>query len=56
MKKVLSLKKLSKRKQREQNARQRVTWQGFSPVTRPPPLSRAYRRSKEKALLRREGF
>lgn len=46
MKKYVPYEKMSKKKQREENARRRVTWGTFSPVTRKPDSSRAYRRRK----------
>jgi len=56
MQRFIPYEKLSKRKKRELDRMQRGTWGGFDPVTRKPPLSRAYRRVKarrEQQALRR---
>ena len=52
MQKFISYEKLSKRKKRELERKRRSTWGGFNPVTRKPPISRAYRRLKAKAEQR----
>jgi len=46
MKKHIPFGKLSKRQQREFNARSRVTWGELNPVTRKPENSKAYNRAK----------
>lgn len=46
MEKYIPFKKLSKKKQREQNAALRGSWYGLNPVTRKPENSRAYNRRK----------
>ena len=46
--------KLSKRKKRELASSQRGDWGGINPVTRMPPNSKAYRRSKEKQASRKD--
>lgn len=51
--KLISTGKLSKRKRRELAAKQRGTWGPLNPVTRKPPASGAYRRSREKASCRK---
>ena len=45
MEKFIPYEKLSKKKQRELNARKRSTW-GINPVTRKPPNPKAYNRRK----------
>lgn len=49
MKKFTPFKKLSKRKQQEENKKRRGTWGEFNPVTRRSPNPNAYNRNKEKA-------
>jgi len=44
MEKFIPSEKLSKKKQREQNAERRGSWYGLNPVTRKPKNSRAYNR------------
>ena len=46
MEKYIPFEKLSKKKQREMNARQRGSWGGLNPVTRRPPNPKAYNRKK----------
>ncbi|MEA4895938.1 MAG: hypothetical protein VB064_11865 [Oscillospiraceae bacterium] len=46
MEKFIPFEKLSKKKQREQNAARRGNWYGLNPVTRKPENSRAYNRRK----------
>lgn len=46
MEKFIPFEKLSKKKQREQNAARRGSWYGLNPVTRKPENSRAYNRRK----------
>ncbi|MEA4934228.1 MAG: hypothetical protein VB071_11735 [Lawsonibacter sp.] len=46
MEKFIPSEKLSKKKQREQNAARRGSWYGLNPVTRKPENSRAYNRRK----------
>ena len=46
MEKFIPSEKLSKKKQREQNAERRGSWYGLNPVTRKPKNSRAYNRRK----------
>ena len=46
MKKQIPFKKLSRKQQRELNARKRITWGELNPVTRRPENSRAYNRAK----------
>ncbi len=46
MKKVIPLKKQSKKKQKEFHAKQRGTWNGLSPVTRVVPSKKVYDRNK----------
>ena len=45
MDKFIPYSKLSKKKQREQNKKHRITW-GFSPVTRNTQSPKAYKRQK----------
>lgn len=46
MDKFIPFEKLSKKKQREQNAKRRGSWYGLNPVTRKPENSKAYDRRK----------
>ncbi|MBP1556380.1 MAG: hypothetical protein J6A76_00530 [Oscillospiraceae bacterium] len=46
MEKFIPFEKLSKKKQRELNAKQRGSWYGINPVTRKPENSKAYNRKK----------
>ena len=46
MEKYIPYEKLSKKKRRELNARQRGSWNGLSPVTRRPENPKAYNRQK----------
>lgn len=46
MEKFISFQKLSKKKQRELNAKKRGSWHGLNPVTRRPENSNAYNRQK----------
>ena len=52
-KKMIPLEKLSKRKKRKLAAKQRGSWGGINPVTRKPPLSGSYQRSKERQMARK---
>jgi len=45
---LIPTEKLSKRKRRELAGSRRGTWGGISPVTRVPPDSKVYCRSKKK--------
>lgn len=46
MEKFIPYEKLSKRRQRELNAKRRGSWHGFSPVTRKPKDPKVYDRKK----------
>lgn len=46
MEKMIPFEKLSKKKQKELNAKKRGSWYGLNPVTRKPEHSRAYNRRK----------
>ena len=46
MEKFIPYDKMSKKKKREADAAKRITWGTFNPVTRKPPNSKAYNRSK----------
>ena len=46
MQKFIPFEKLSKKKQKELNAKNRGSWYGINPVTRKPENSRAYNRKK----------
>ena len=46
MEKFIPYEKLSKKKQRELNAKKRGTWGNFNPVTRKPANPKAYNRKK----------
>ena len=46
MEKFVPFEKLSKKRQREENAKRRGTWSGISPVTRKSKNARAYDRKK----------
>lgn len=46
MVKFIPFEKLSKKKQREQNAKWRGSWHGLNPVTRKPENPKAYNRRK----------
>ena len=46
MEKYVPFEKLSKKKQKEQNAKQRGTWYGINPVTRKAKNGKAYDRKK----------
>ena len=46
MEKFIPFEKLSKKKQRELNAKRRVTWGALDPVTRKPKNPKAYDRQK----------
>lgn len=46
MEKYVPYEKLSKKKKKEWNAKQRGSWYGMNPVTRKPENSRAYNRRK----------
>ena len=49
MEKWIPFEKLSKKKQRELNAKRRGSWHGFNPVTRKPAPSKAYQRHKARS-------
>ena len=53
-KQPIPFEKLSKRKKRELAAKQRDYWGGINPVTRKPPLSGSYQRSKERQITQKE--
>ncbi len=46
MEKFIAYEKLSKKKQRELNAKRRSSWGGVTPVTRKPANPKAYNRQK----------
>lgn len=46
MEKWIPYEKLSKKKQRELDAKRRGSWGGWNPVTRKPPNPKAYQRKK----------
>lgn len=46
MAKFIPYEKLSKKKQRELDLKQRTTWGSLNPVTRRPPNPKAYNRKK----------
>ena len=46
MEKFIPYEKLSKKKQKELNAKRRGTWYGISPVTRKAESNKAYNRKK----------
>ena len=46
MQKFIPYEKLSKKKQKELNAKNRGSWYGINPVTRKPENSKAYNRKK----------
>lgn len=46
MEKFISFEKLSKKKQREANAKRRGSWGALNPVTRKPANPKAYNRKK----------
>lgn len=46
MEKFVPYEKLSKKKQKELNAKKRGTWGAFNPVTRKPENPKAYNRQK----------
>ena len=50
MEKFIPYEKLSKKEQRKLDQAKRQTWGGISPITRKPPNSRAYSRSKAQRL------
>lgn len=52
MEKYIPYEKLSKKKQKEWNAKKRSTWGGFDPTTRKPENSKAYNRQKAKQWKR----
>lgn len=49
MNRNIPFEKLSKKKQRELNAKRRTTWGELSPVTRKPENSKAYNRAKARS-------
>lgn len=51
MKQVISLKKQSKRAQKEYHDKQRGSWYGLNPVTRTIPNGKGYSRSNTKRDL-----
>jgi hypothetical protein len=53
MDRFVPLGKKSKKEQKKFHAKQRRTWDGFSPVTRTVPNGKAYNRKKLKADERR---
>lgn len=52
MKKLVPLKKQSKRAQKEYHAKRRGSWHGVSPVTRTVPSGKGYDRNR----VKREGW
>jgi len=54
MKRMVPLRKQSKRAQKEYHARQRGSWNGLNPVTRVVPNGKAYDRNREKRGVRME--
>ena len=46
MQKFIPFEKLSKKKQKELNSKNRGSWYGINPVTRKPDNSKAYNRKK----------
>jgi hypothetical protein len=50
MERYISYQKLSKKKRREMDKRQRVTWGTLNPVTRKPPNPKAYDRKKARSF------
>jgi len=46
MQKFIPFEKLSKKKKKELNAKNRGSWYGINPVTRKPEISKAYNRKK----------
>ena len=54
MEKHIPYSKLSKKKQRELNAKRRGTWGGVNPVTRRPPNPKAYNRQKARRNSRQD--
>ena len=48
MRKMIPLRKMSKKKQKEYHAKQRGSWYGLSPVTRIVPNGKAYDRNARK--------
>ena len=48
--------KLSKKKQRELDAKKRTTWNGVNPVTRKPENPKAYNRKKAQAWKNDSSF
>ncbi|MBQ7543299.1 MAG: hypothetical protein IJT44_13520 [Clostridia bacterium] len=46
MNKYVPFEKLSKKKQKELNAKRRVTWGNINPITRKPDNPKAYNRQK----------
>ncbi len=51
MEKFIAYEKLSKKKQREQNAKRRSSWGGVNPVTRKPANPKAYNRAKARKWI-----
>ncbi len=54
MEKYIPYNKLSKKKQRELNAKRRGSWGGINPVTRKPENPKAYNRQKARKDSRRD--
>lgn len=53
MRKIIDLKKQSKKAQKAFHAQQRGSWNGLNPITRVVPNGKAYSRAKAKAEARR---
>ena len=54
MEKYVPYEKLSKKKQRELNAKRRGSWGGINPVTRKPEKPKAYNRQKARKDSRQD--
>ena len=54
MSKHTPFEKLSKRKQRDVNARRRRGWGALNPITRRPPNPKAYNRNRKKQIACKE--
>ena len=53
MRKIIDLKKQSKKAQKAFHAQQRGSWNGLNPITRVVPNGKAYSRAKAKAEARK---
>lgn len=54
MRKIIDLKKQSKKAQKAFHAQQRGSWNGLNPITRVVPNGKAYSRAKAKAEARKD--